>query len=188
MSRTSISNTFNSVSLASPVATQSQQVTQKGSSDLASAFRSRGLRLTEQRRVLLEILQEAQEHLDAAGLWEVASKRMQVDRATVYRTLELLKKEQLIDELDLMHLQGEKHYYEARTEREHLHLACFNCGKIEEVSSPLFDQLKQQVTQWSGFAIQTARLEIGGYCKACQDQGTTGPKKFNSRGLEVESL
>jgi Fur family ferric uptake transcriptional regulator len=134
---------------------------------LAERLEARGIRLTERRRVLLDILENSQHHLDAAALLDVAKKTMKIDRATVYRTLELLKKEGLVDELDLMHLHGEMHYYEARTESEHFHLACFECGRIEEVATGLFEQLKQHVAQTKGFNIVTARLEIGGYCADC---------------------
>ena len=47
----------------------------------------------------------------------------QIDRATVYRTLKLLKKLRLIDELDLMHSLVRKHFYEAKTTADHVHLA-----------------------------------------------------------------
>jgi len=63
----------------------------------------------------------------------------------VYRTLKLLKRHGLIDELDLMHLQGEKHFYERRPQRDHLHMACLRCGKILEFESDLFDRLKGQI-------------------------------------------
>ena len=126
-----------------------------------------GVRLTPRRRALLEILEETNCHLDAAGLLEAAKQRMQMDRATVYRTLDLLKKLGLVDELDLMHLRGEMHYYEARTDKEHFHLACFGCGRIEEVSMPVFEQLKNEIGRSRGFQIETARLEIGGYCSDC---------------------
>src|ERR1700744_1114352 len=104
---------------------------------------SKGIRLTAQRRVLIEVIQEAREHLDAGSLLELARQREpNIDRATVYRTIDLLKKLRLIDELDLMHLEGEKHYYEVKTRRDHVHLACFRCGRIEEFTSPLFERLK----------------------------------------------
>src|SRR5579872_5411121 len=90
--------------------------------DLLAELVSRGIRLTSQRRAVVEVIQEAHEHLDAASLLERSRQREpNIDRATVYRTLELLKKLRLIDELDLMHLCGEKHYYEAKTERNHAH-------------------------------------------------------------------
>jgi Fur family ferric uptake transcriptional regulator len=105
----------------------------------------KGVRLTAQRRILIEIIQNAEQHLDAASLLELARRsEPNIDRATVYRTLELLKRFRLIDELDLMHLQGEKHYYEVKTRRDHIHLACFNCGRIEEFTSSMFDQLKTE--------------------------------------------
>ncbi len=66
----------------------------------------------------------------------------QIDRVTVYRTLGLLKRHGLIDELDLMHMQGEKHFYERRPQRDHIHMACLRCGKITEFESDLFDRLK----------------------------------------------
>lgn len=142
---------------------------------LSQRLTARGIRLTPRRRALLEILDETNRHLDAAGLLEAAKQRMRIDRATVYRTLELLKKQGLVDELDLMHLRGEMHYYEARTGEEHFHLACFGCGRIEEISTPLFGQLKRSVGREKGFAIQTARLEIGGYCSDCAAKANQQP-------------
>ena len=135
---------------------------------------SRGIRLTAQRRALIEVIQEASEHLDAGSLLELARKREpNIDRATVYRTLDLLKKLRLIDELDLMHLEGEKHYYEVKTKRDHVHLACFRCGRIEEFSSPLFEGLKAEISKQAGFTIRVTRLEVGGNCRACAAAGDT---------------
>jgi Fur family ferric uptake transcriptional regulator len=135
---------------------------------LVEEFSARGLRLTSQRRVLLEIIQSSDEHLDAASLLRLASERdTSIDRATVYRTLELLKKLRLVDELDLMHLNGEKHYYEAKRARDHIHLACFQCGKIEEFGSPSFESLKQEIARERGFHIDVVRMEVGGRCSSC---------------------
>src|ERR1700689_995317 len=129
---------------------------------------ARGIRLTPQRRALIQVIQDAREHLDAGSLLERARQREpNIDRATVYRTLELLKKLRLVDELDLMHLYGEKHYYEAKTERNHAHLACFRCGRIQEFSSPLFERLKAEISKQAGFTIKVTRLEVGGNCSAC---------------------
>jgi Fur family transcriptional regulator, ferric uptake regulator len=66
-----------------------------------------------------------------------------------------------------MHLEGEKHYYEATTKREHIHLACFRCGRIEEYSSTLFERLKSEIAKQAGFQIRVTRLEVGGACRAC---------------------
>src|ERR1700733_6485668 len=129
---------------------------------------AKGVRITAQRRVLIEIIQCAEEHLDVATLLELARKRdPNIDRATVYRTLELLKKLRLVDELDLMHLHGEKHYYEATSDRDHIHLACFKCGKIKEFASPLFERLKQEIARDTQFSISVVRMEVGGRCSTC---------------------
>jgi Fur family transcriptional regulator, ferric uptake regulator len=127
--------------------------------------------MTAQRRALIEVIQGSNEHLDAASLLYLARKREpNIDRATVYRTIELLKKFRLVDELDLMHLEGEKHYYEVKTRRDHLHLACFRCGRIEEFSSSLFERLKAEISRQAGFKIRVTRLEVGGSCRTCAAQ------------------
>src|ERR1700735_4137302 len=124
---------------------------------------SKGIRLTSQRRAVISVIQEAQSHLDAGSLLDLARQREPgIDGATVYRTIELLKKLRLIDELDLMHLEGEKHFYEVKTEGDHIHLACFACGMIEEFTSPLFDRLKEEATSRIEFEIHVSRLEFGG--------------------------
>jgi Fur family ferric uptake transcriptional regulator len=136
---------------------------------LIEELSAKGVRLTAQRRVLIQIIQDADQHLDAAGLLEMAKQAdAGIDRATVYRTLDLLKKHGLIDELDLMHLKGEKHYYEVKTRRDHVHLACFLCGRIEEYTSALFEKLKTEISTETGFEVTVARLELGGRCRACR--------------------
>jgi len=136
--------------------------------ELLTQVEARGIRLTAQRRVLIEIMQEASAHLDAANLLELARKRdPKINRATVYRTIELLKRLGMIDELDLMHLNGEKHYYEVKTQQDHLHLACFGCGEIREFATPTFERLRQEIGVKNDFQIQVVRLEVGGLCSAC---------------------
>ena len=148
---------------------------------------SSGLRLTRQRRVLIEALQGAEEHVDAAALLELARKQDPlINRATVYRTLDVLKKLRLIDELDLMHLQGEKHYFEPRTVRDHCHLACFRCGSIVEYASPAFEALKTEIATKNSFQVEVTRLELGGICSRChEDENACGKRKPGTPNLEV---
>ena len=135
---------------------------------LARQLSSRRIRMTAQRRALLETIEQANGHLDAASLLRLARKRdNRLDRATVYRTLDLLKRLHLIDELDLMHLKGGGHFYEAKHGIEHVHLACFDCGRIQEFTSPLFTRLKAEIAREKGFEITEARVEIGGRCSEC---------------------
>jgi len=132
---------------------------------------SRGVRMTAQRRLLVEIIQSAEGHIDALDLWERARKQdLTLNKVTVYRTLALLKKHGLVDELDLLHLQGGRHYYEARTMRDHIHLACLKCGRIQEFESSLFEKLKGQIERERRFRIQVVRVEAGGLCDRCQEK------------------
>jgi Fur family ferric uptake transcriptional regulator len=139
--------------------------------DLLSKLEAQGIRLTAQRRALVETIQQTAGHLDVASLLEKARKRdSKIDRATVYRTIELLKKLELIDELDLMHLNGEKHYYEVRTQKDHLHLTCFRCGSVVEFTSSTFERLKREIAKENLFNIQVIRLEAGGLCQHCAEK------------------
>jgi Fur family transcriptional regulator, ferric uptake regulator len=138
-------------------------------SSLLQELVARGVRITAQRRLLIGIMQDASRHLDAAALLRIARQQdPNIDRATVYRTIAMLKNRGLIDELDLMHLEGEKHYYEAKTSRDHSHMACFRCGAITEYASSSFEKLKEEMARRSGFQILVVRLEVGGVCKECQ--------------------
>jgi Fur family ferric uptake transcriptional regulator len=136
---------------------------------LQAALISHGLRLTHQRRTILGVVETAKQHLDATQILAHA-RRIDpgIDKVTVYRTLKLLKRYGLIDELDLMHMQGEKHFYERRPQRDHIHMACLRCGKILELESELFDRLKGQIQRDCRFHIVVSRLEIGGYCSECR--------------------
>lgn len=136
---------------------------------LQAQLAERGVRMTQQRRAILSVMETASKHLDASQILR-KSQRLDasVDRSTVYRTLRLLKRHGLVDELDLMHLNGEGHYYERKLGRDHIHMACLRCGKISEFISDGFERLKQQVEKDCHFRVLISRLEIGGYCSACR--------------------
>ena len=135
---------------------------------LQTQLAGRGIRMTAQRRAILSVIETATKHLDANQILRKARHvDPTVDRSTVYRTLDLLKRQGLIDELDLMHINGEGHYYERKLGRDHIHMACLRCGKIMEFVSDIFEKLKGQVEKDCRFRIVVSRLEIGGYCASC---------------------
>jgi Fur family ferric uptake transcriptional regulator len=136
---------------------------------LQSVLVARGIRLTRQRRIILEIIETASQHLDAAQILRKAAKvDPEINRVTVYRTLALLKRQGLVDELDLMHFKGDGHFYERRPQRDHMHMTCLRCGSVQEFESDLFDRVKGQVERDCRFHIMIARFEIGGYCVKCR--------------------
>jgi Fur family ferric uptake transcriptional regulator len=133
------------------------------------SLKERGIRLTRQRQILLDLIDKSGAHLDAESLYQLARKQdPKLNRVTVYRTLKLLKQGGLVDELDLMHLTGEQHFYETRMKQEHAHVICLRCGKVEEFFGEPLQRLRRQVEDHFGFSVVIARTEIGGYCSHCR--------------------
>jgi Fur family transcriptional regulator, ferric uptake regulator len=136
---------------------------------IQETLRKQGVRLTRQRRILLDLIDHSGRHLDAESLYQMAKEKdPKLNRVTVYRTLKLLKEGGLVDELDLMHYGGDQHYYETRMKQEHAHIICLRCGKVEEFFGEPLQKLRRQVESHFGFQILLARTEIGGYCSHCQ--------------------
>jgi len=141
---------------------------------LQQALGKRRIRLTRQRRVILQVMDDAEQHLDVDQILERAQKiDSGVALVTVYRTIDLLKKHGLIDELDLLHLRGDRHYYESHGPRDHIHVACLGCGKVREFESRLYEQLKQQIARDFDMKVTVSRTEVGGYCADCLEKSSS---------------
>jgi Fur family ferric uptake transcriptional regulator len=135
---------------------------------LVERMKARGLRLTGQRKIVASLLETAEEHLDAESVYTRAKAQDgTVHRATVYRTLNKLKKLGLVDELDLMHVSGERHYYEIRPAKLHIHLVCTICKGVDEPGEAFWDDLKRRVENENGFRPEVVRIEMAGVCAAC---------------------
>src|SRR5688572_5221163 len=136
---------------------------------IKDSLKQRGVRLTRQRQILLDLIDKSGQHLDAERLYLMAKEHdPKLNRVTVYRTLKMLKAGGLVDELDLMHIGGDQHYYETRMKQEHAHIICLRCGKVEEFFGEPLQRLRKQVESHLGFQVVLARTEVGGYCSHCQ--------------------
>lgn len=145
-------------------------------SPLSSVVASRGVRLTRQRRLLLELIEGAEGHVQPSELLRQAQERDPgIDRATVYRTLNLLKSIGLIDELDLLHLEGHEHYYELKSRTGHAHVGCLRCGKILEFESDAQSRLSRDIERATGWKVGSARIEVAAVCPECQAKDTDTP-------------
>jgi len=127
-----------------------------------------GCSVTNQRRLLLELIRGAQGHLDADELFREAKKhKPRISLATVYRNLKLFKELGLIAESNL----GEAHsHYEMRGTVEHHHLVCLGCGLVVEFDSPLIAEAKAGIQRGKGFDIVSAQLKMEGYCPKCKQK------------------
>ncbi len=136
---------------------------------IKGSLKRKGVRLTRQRQILLELIDKTAQHLDAEALFQLAKEKdPKLNRVTVYRTLKMLKEGGLVDELDLMHQAGDQHYYETRLKQEHAHVICLRCGRVEEFFGEPLQRLRKQIESHFGFQIVLARTEVGGYCANCQ--------------------
>jgi Fur family ferric uptake transcriptional regulator len=122
--------------------------------------------LTSQRHLLLELMREADGHIDAKELYRRASIRDDsIGLATVYRNLNLFKRLGLIDERRLGKLRC---CYEIRKSREHQHMVCKRCGKVIEFQSPLIQKLVKLICDEHNFKVTKAELCLEGYCPECE--------------------
>jgi Fe2+ or Zn2+ uptake regulation protein len=130
-----------------------------------------GHSMTAQRRLLLELLRDAEGHIDAKELYRRASAEDEsISPATVYRSLNLFKELGLIDEI---RLGGIRCYYEIKQSPEHQHLVCRGCGKVMEFQNPYFQELINAVQQEHAFKVTKAELYLEGYCPACEEKEKT---------------
>lgn len=122
---------------------------------------------TRQRQLLLDIIREADSHIDAKELFRRATEKdYAVSHATVYRTLNLFKELGLIAQKRLGKAQC---YYELNRAPEHQHLVCQRCGKVIDFACPLSVIIKK-VKREQGFTVTRAEVYMEGYCSACKAQ------------------
>lgn len=141
-------------------------------STLADKIGEMGVRLTKQRRFLIDLIESSQTHLHPSDILKLARQRGEkMDRTTVYRTLGMLKEMGLIEELDLLHLSGHEHYYELRDKnKRHIHLGCVKCGKILEFRSRLIEQLESEIRKETGYDVLSMRIEVAAICRKCRGE------------------
>lgn len=121
---------------------------------------------TSQRRLLLDLLSDADGHLDAKELYRLASIRDEsISPATVYRNLNLFKELGIVDERRLGRIRC---YYEIKRSAEHQHLCCQGCGKVIEFKSHLIRKMVESIEKEYGFKITKADLYMEGFCPQCE--------------------
>ncbi len=142
---------------------------------LRETLHTRGRRLTRQRRLVLQVLEESGEHLDAERLHDRAKSRdPNISLATVYRTLVVLKEMGLVEE----HRLGEGHaHFEATRSTPHYHFTCGKCGRVIEFDAPQVAEVLQRLSKQKGLQVTGAHLLVTGRCAQCREEGETVPGK-----------
>ena len=125
-----------------------------------------GMRVTHQRALIMEIIRQGRGHLDADEIYRRArEKEPRLSLSTVYRTLQMLKKLGLVEEL---HFDEGHHHYEVKPSAEHHHLVCLGCGRVIEFHYPLSRYLRRKVPEAKGFDITETEVRMTGYCAKCR--------------------
>ncbi len=133
---------------------------------------TQGYPLTAQRKLLLQVIHEAEGYLDAKELYKRASSRdASISPATVYRSLNLFKELGLVDERKL---GKTRRYYEAKKSPQHHHMVCRGCDRVIDFESPLINELVEQVRRDYNFNVATAELYLEGFCSECDRGGGNG--------------
>lgn len=141
--------------------------------DFKKIIRSMGLKITDQRLLILKCLYNAEgkssdRHVTAQELYEkVVKKDSSIGFATVYRFLRDLTEKNCVTEV---RMGGQSSRYELTTREHHDHLTCTQCGKICEFENKKIEKLQEQVAEYFGFQLTNHILELYGVCPACQTQ------------------
>lgn len=124
------------------------------------------LKITKQRRAVLEAFLNSEDHVSAEELYKlVTENEPKIGLATVYRTLSLLTKSGLASELDFG--DGQKRYEHKFMHSHHDHMICTECGKIIEFSHPMIEKLQEEVANRHQFKLTSHKLDLFGLCKEC---------------------
>jgi len=134
---------------------------------IAAELRKNGIKLTQQRRAIIEVISSCREHLTPADIFErVKGKNKGIGLVTVYRTLEMLHEQGLLCEV---HIGDSCRSYLTRAGgHHHHHLVCENCGTVVDFSDCKLDDLEDRLVSTTGFTINRHLLEFMGLCSKCQ--------------------
>jgi Fur family ferric uptake transcriptional regulator len=134
---------------------------------LSAHMAKKGLRSTDQRRLIVETFFKSPNHVSIEELLaQVRSQDPKVGYATVYRTLKLLAECGVAFERRFG--DGLTRYELADEHSHHDHLICVECGDIVEFEEPAIEELQEAVAKRYGFELRSHKHEMYGVCPACQ--------------------
>lgn len=128
--------------------------------DIEALCAERGLRITEQRRVIAKVLSESTDHPDVEKLHERATDiDPGISIATVYRTVRLFEEAGILDRHDFGDGRAR---YEAAPEAHHDHMIDVESGQVIEFVDPELEALQRQIAERLGFRLVDHRMELFG--------------------------
>ena len=136
------------------------------SHNVSDELSEKGYRMTPQRALILSVIDDLSGHISAEEIYAaVVKKYAHVNISTVYRTLELLKKENLVTETDL---GGGRYRYHPADKGHHHHLVCLECGATIDLEEEALASLKDMLIRKHGFIADLKHIAIMGHCVDCK--------------------
>ncbi|GAB5446570.1 Fur family transcriptional regulator [Gymnodinialimonas sp.] len=121
---------------------------------------AKGLRMTEQRRVIARVLEASDDHPDVEELYARAvAVDPKISIATVYRTVKLFEEAGILDKLEFG--DGRARYEDAERDH-HDHLIDMNSGEVIEFVDPEIEALQEKIAEKLGYRLKGHRLELYG--------------------------
>lgn len=128
--------------------------------DIEALCAEKGLRITEQRKVIARVLSDAEDHPDVETLHErAAAIDAGISIATVYRTVRLFEEAGILDRHDFGDGRAR---YETAPESHHDHLIDVETGRVIEFVDPELEALQKQIAEKLGFRLVDHRMELYG--------------------------
>jgi len=128
--------------------------------NIESKCKKKGVRLTDQRKLIAKVMSESESHPDVDELHKKVSKLdSKISIATVYRTVKLFEEAGIVAKHDF---KGSKSRYEQAPEEHHDHLIDVNSGEITEFVNEEIEKLQKQVAEKLGYKLVDHRLELYG--------------------------
>ena len=135
--------------------------------DVIALLRSAGTRVTPQRVMIVQALVDSGHHVTADDIHDDVRRIYPViDLATVYRTLQLLKRLQLVTEIDCADGSAE---YEFSGDGRHHHMVCRECHKTFDFSVEYLESLQETLTGEFGFLPDLHSFTVTGVCASCSN-------------------
>jgi len=130
------------------------------SDDIEDKCKQKGVRLTDQRKLIAKIMSESINHPDVDELHKKISKfDSKISIATVYRTVKLFEESGIVSKHDF---KGNKSRYEQAPEEHHDHLIDINSGEIKEFVNEEIEKLQKEIAKKLGYKLVDHRLELYG--------------------------
>ena len=138
-------------------------------------LKEKGLKVTNQRLIVLEVLAEHKDrHMTAENIYDLVREDYpEIGLATIYRTVQLLLEMQLVDRINLDDgcvryeireiLDGKD-----RGQHRHHHLICKSCGKVFSFWHDFLDELECHIEEETGFHVLDHELKFYGHCRECK--------------------